>query len=407
MTTIIKKITIAFLALLVIVGVVAPFANVFAATFNNDSRDYATLQVSNYTRNPGSSANWSNSVSANEGEVVSFLVYYHNTASDTANNTRIRVKLPSGMFTNSSIQGDVWANNESAVAGTASVSLSSNQTLTFIPGSVVWYPNQSTVSQTLPNGQNGSEIVSSNGLIIGDIASGWDAQGYIVFRAQVSSTPTGSLATVTTQSASSLAQRSATISALIDANGANTSTWFEYGTAPSFGSITAEQTIGSSASGSNITAYLTNLSPNTTYHYRAVARNAHGIAHGVTLQFSTLVAGAQATAVTNGTNDITGSSATITGAVNPNNANTAVWFEYGTSALFGRVDGSRSIGSGSASVELTFLLTGLTPRTLYYYRVVAQNSYGTTYGSTIYFTTKADGPVPPVVNGPSIMPSSY
>ncbi|KKU36522.1 MAG: hypothetical protein UX49_C0014G0003 [Candidatus Wolfebacteria bacterium GW2011_GWC2_46_275] len=50
MTFIIKKISSAFLVLLVIVGVVAPSATALAATFNNDSRDYATLQVSNYTR---------------------------------------------------------------------------------------------------------------------------------------------------------------------------------------------------------------------------------------------------------------------------------------------------------------------------------------------------------------------
>ncbi|KKU73738.1 MAG: Peptidase M23 [Candidatus Wolfebacteria bacterium GW2011_GWB1_47_243] len=388
MTTIIKKITIAFLALLVIVGVVAPFANVFAATFNNDSRDYAT----------GSSANWSNSVSANEGEVVSFLVYYHNTASDTASNTRIRVQLPSGAFTNVSIQGDVWAHNGSAVAGTASVSLSSNQTLTFIPGSVAWYPNQSTVSQTLPNGQNGSEIVSSNGLIIGDIASGWDAQGYIVFRAQVSSNTVnppqqnGSAPFVSTNTASAIQQDRATVQGTVNPNNANTNAWFEYGTTQSFGNTTGYQVIGLGNSSTNAVGYFYNLNQNTTYYYRIVAQNAYGTTYGNILSFttqgSTTGTGSAPYATTHSAYSVAQNSATLQGAANPNGLATTAWFEYGTTQSFGNTTGYQTIGLANSASTISGYLSNLSSNTTYYYRIVAQNAYGTTYGNTLNVMTQ-------------------
>ncbi|AKM78351.1 MAG: fibronectin type III domain-containing protein [Candidatus Wolfebacteria bacterium GW2011_GWB1_47_1] len=296
MTTIIKKITVVFLALFMVAGMAAPSATALAATFNNDSRDYATLQVSNYTRNPGSNSNWSNSVSASAGEVVSFLVYYHNTASDTASNTRIRVQLPSGAFTNRTVTGEVFSLTTSTVNGSASINLSSNQTLTFIPGSVSWYPNQSTVSQTLPNGQNGSEIVSSNGVLIGDIAGGWGAQGYIVFRAQVSSGSQSIVVNsstnarspyVTTRAASSVSRSSVLLRGAINPNGTLTTGWFEYGVTPSLGRTTIVQPMGQSQYSNAYSSVLSGLQAGTTYYYRAAAQNSYGTARGHILSFTT------------------------------------------------------------------------------------------------------------------------
>ena len=99
------------------------------AYFNSDPADKATVLVSNYTDYPGSNANWASSVSADANEIISFLVYYHNTSSVTANQTRLRVDLPSGQFTSLSASGRVWANNASAVIGSANINLSSSQSL--------------------------------------------------------------------------------------------------------------------------------------------------------------------------------------------------------------------------------------------------------------------------------------
>ncbi len=157
-----------------------------AASFNYGPQDSPTFQASNYSRNPGCNTCWSGSVSANAGEIISFMVYYHNTENDAANNTTLQVSLPGGTFSSATASGNVSASNASGASGSVGIYLSSNQSLTFIPGSLKWYPNQSSNPQNAPFSQNGSEIIQS-GLNIGNIAGGWPGQGYAVFQAQVSS----------------------------------------------------------------------------------------------------------------------------------------------------------------------------------------------------------------------------
>gem|GEM_PF-6776488 len=173
--------------------------SVEAASFNYGPQDPPTLRVSNYSRNPGCTTCWSGSTSARAGEVISFMTYYHNTGNDTASNTTLQVNLPDGSFTSATISGAVSAENASGASGSVNVYLTSSQTLTFIPGSLFWYPNQSSGAQGAPDGQNGSEIISY-GLNIGNIAAGWSSQGYAVFQAQVSSNPTESAPTASAPS---------------------------------------------------------------------------------------------------------------------------------------------------------------------------------------------------------------
>ena len=53
-------------------------------------------------------------------------------------------------------------------------------------GTVIWRPNQTvTGSQTLPFGQNGSEVFTSGGLRLGDIGPGWSTQGSVVLKFNV------------------------------------------------------------------------------------------------------------------------------------------------------------------------------------------------------------------------------
>ncbi|EKD24237.1 MAG: hypothetical protein ACD_81C00073G0002 [uncultured bacterium] len=404
MTNIIKKITVALLSITAVAGVFAPVASVSAATFNTSANDYPTLQISNYTRNPESNVNWSNAVAANAGEVVSFLVYYHNTASDTANGTTVRVQLPTGAFTTTTITGGVSASNASTVNGNVSVNLSSSQTMTFIPGSVSWYPNKSATPRALLNGQSGSEVVSG-GLSVGNIAGGWASQGYVTFRAQVNNSGgtgggnNGTVASVSTNSAVSIGQNYATLQGNANPNNSNTTVWFEYGTSQSFGNTAGNQTIGSGAASTNVSAYVQNLSSNTTYYYRAVAQNSYGTTYGNTLSFTTQPFnngggnnnGSVAFVTTNPATAVAYNNAVLNGSVNPNNSNTSVWFEYGTTQSFGNTAGSQTLGSSNYTTTITGYAYNLTPNTTYYYRVVGQNSSGTTYGNTLNFTTQSSG----------------
>jgi len=91
---------------------------------------------------------------------------------------------------------------------------------------------------------------------------------------------------------------------------------------------------------------------------------------------------------TGGPAQITQTSVTLTGKVNPNGARTTYYFQWGTSRLYGSTTGPTDAGSGTHTKVATADLTGLTPFTEYHYRIVAQNSQGTSFGVDRTFTTK-------------------
>lgn len=96
--------------------------------------------------------------------------------------------------------------------------------------------------------------------------------------------------------------------------------------------------------------------------------------------FSPVVATGDATSAT--------LNATTLGAtVNPRGLSTGVFFQYGTSETFGQNSATQSAGSGSSNTTVSASLSGLVPATTYYYRAVAQNSAGVSYGATRSFLT--------------------
>ena len=98
-------------------------------------------------------------------------------------------------------------------------------------------------------------------------------------------------------------------------------------------------------------------------------------------------AAAAPTATTGSSSKVAQSSATVSGTVNPNGADTTYHFEYGTTASYGSNTPSTSAGAGTADVPVSADLTGLTSSTTYHYRLVAVSSAGTTLGADQTFTT--------------------
>ena len=289
----------------------------------------------------------------------------------------------------------VWADNAPQVSGSATVNLSSSQSISYKTNGVVWRPNQNVWgSQALPNGQNGSEIFNSNGLLLGDIGPGWNTQGNVMVAYQINSIPSGQIPTVSTNSASSISQNSATLNSSVNPNNSNTNTWFEYGTTQSLGYTVGYQSVGSGNSSTNISYNLSGLQSSTTYYYRLVASNSYGTSYGSILSFITqtsIPSGQIPTVSTNSASSISQNSATLNSSVNPNNSNTNTWFEYGTTQSLGYTVGYQSVGSGNSSTNISYNLSGLQSSTTYYYRLVASNSYGTSYGSIMNFYTTGSG----------------
>jgi len=80
--------------------------------------------------------------------------------------------------------------------------------------------------------------------------------------------------------------------------------------------------------------------------------------------------------------------ATLTGTVNAMGLPTTAWFQYGTSSEhYSGTSSIQSIENGSNDIPISDRVSGLQAGTTYYYRLAAQNSAGTTYGSEMAFNT--------------------
>jgi hypothetical protein len=78
---------------------------------------------------------------------------------------------------------------------------------------------------------------------------------------------------------------------------------------------------------------------------------------------------------------------TLNGALNPNGAETKYSFEYGTTTAYGSKTAEASAGAGTARVEESKSVSGLTANTTYHFRIVATNSHGTSRGIDKTFKT--------------------
>ena len=165
--------------------------NVLASTiWNGASNDCKFISVMNETTNEGyGSACWTlSSISAKEGDTVKVRIYYHNTGTTTANNTRVFLKAPSESSKASrfTLSGSISSDQGGESFGPVAVNISSAQPLIF--SSVKWYTNNTSQTVTsLLNGQDGSEAIDGSGLNIGSIAPGWSTQGSVVVYFKVGS----------------------------------------------------------------------------------------------------------------------------------------------------------------------------------------------------------------------------
>ena len=178
----------------------------------------------------------------------------------------------------------------------------------------------------------------------------------------------------------------------VNANGQATSYWFEYGTTTSYGQLTEPAAAGSGLAEVYLGAQLTGLSPATTYHFRIVAESAGGTSLGADLQFTTL--NAIPTTLTGDASSVSSEGALLQGSVNANGSAASYRFDYGRDASYGLVTEWTSAGSGSTPVDVQAELSGLSPATVYHYRLSARTTGGTYYGVRRELTTASVEPTP-------------
>lgn len=224
-------------------------------------------------------------------------------------------------------------------------------------------------------------------------------------------TTSTTITTVTTTAAAPTAQTGANatvyttavaLTGTVNPNGATTAYWYEYGITTGLGTRSASQGAGSGFSTVSAPAFITGLQPSTTYYYRLSAQNAHGTVSGTTYSFTTNTVpppqGSAPTAQTNAATDIAQTTVKLHGQADPNGAETTTWFELGTTTDLGFVTPTQSIGSGSNLVSVSVSIANLVPATTYYFRMNAQNAYGTVNGQVLSFTTTGPAsPAEPIV----------
>ncbi|MBI1957097.1 MAG: hypothetical protein HYS44_01400 [Candidatus Niyogibacteria bacterium] len=236
--------------------------------------------------------------------------------------------------------------------------------------------------------------------------------------------------TVTTVSATDITLKQAMLNATVNPNEEQTVAWFEYGPSTSFGVGTEIQFAGSQSFIQSLRVRLSTLEPGTTYYFRIVAQNKYGTSYGNTMSFTT--GGGQpntnppagnytptyyspsyynpapsysysgAPSVTTlSASVVSQTSAGLNGTVYPSGSAATAWFEWGASQALGNSTAAVSISNTATYSSYSQTLSALSPNTVYYYRAVAQNTYGIAYGQVISFTTHSSAASAPPAGGSS------
>jgi hypothetical protein len=194
--------------------------------------------------------------------------------------------------------------------------------------------------------------------------------------------------TVTTTTATSISYTTATSGGNVTSSGNGTVTakgicWSVNNPPTIANSYTSDGTGTGSYSSS-----LTGLSVGTNYYYAAYATNSAGTGYGSVESFSTSSATTPTVTTTDISNILTTSANSGGNITDGGGSNISVrgvcWNTSGSPTIS---NSHTSDGSGTGSYSSS--ITGLTLGTTYYVRAYATNSSGTSYGSSISFTTQS------------------
>jgi len=203
---------------------------------------------------------------------------------------------------------------------------------------------------------------------------------------------------VTTVTATNRTCTTVTLNGLVNANNLNILSGFEYGLTTAYGNSVSAGTITGNTP-TAISADLTGLTINNTYHYRANGNSGSTVIYGSDLTFSTAVPPVVATVAAL---PVLPTSATLNGTVNPKNGTTTVSFEYGLTTAYGLIANIAGTLTGNTVQNFNATIAGLMINTTYHYRAKAESPAGTVTGSDMNFYTNCVIPPPSgTITGPA------
>jgi hypothetical protein len=180
---------------------------------------------------------------------------------------------------------------------------------------------------------------------------------------------------VTTDPATAITPTSADLNASFTGDGLNVEYFFEWGSSTKYGEKSAVgEVVAPSGPTSAPPITISGLQPLHTYHYRVVAVNNTGFTVGAD---RTVVTVSAPVVVALSSSHVTATSADLHAVLNPHEAETEYFFEYGESIGYGSSTPPGTIPAGNADEGVEAHLTGLNGG-VYHFRVVAKSIYGET-----------------------------
>jgi hypothetical protein len=173
---------------------------------------------------------------------------------------------------------------------------------------------------------------------------------------------------------------------------------FEYGLTTAYGStVTGSPGEATGTSSIPVTASVSGLEPNRPYYYRLAAESPNGRSESEASRF-TIAVEPDVEDAGEAVSEVSQHEVTFEGGkVNPENAETYSWIEYGPDEAYGLNTVPLNIGAGVGDVVLAAQsVSELQDGTTYHYRLVAHNSAGTSFGTDHTFTTSL--PRAPIVS---------
>jgi len=200
---------------------------------------------------------------------------------------------------------------------------------------------------------------------------------------------------VSTQPPTDVTPTQVRFNGIVNPNGSTTSCYFKWGPDENHLVTLRTLTVGAGHSAVSKDYLLEGLDPGASGVFQLVAYNGAGTTEGLFQSFSTPAIAP--TATTGEATDLGPHAATLHGTVNPGGAAAQYRFEYWVDPRFKFATPWTDAGSGNSDVAVSADLSGLVIDKTYSFRLIAQNSQGTSEGDPLTFHTPA--PPPGVVTG--------